>query len=118
MSLANDYIDSTEQSKQAVNYLLEDGYTIDVFRSQTTEVTNAGFDTELSQHTKIETISARIDTKGSKFIGLTDFMDCQKNDIWRYANARDEIMYYRVTDVLPRIGGCQVMMEKYTKWQS
>jgi len=116
MSLINDYLDTTEQSKQAVNYLLQDGYTIDVFRSQTTLVANAGFGSELSQHEKVETISARIDTKGTDFIGLTDYMDCQENDVWRLANARDELMYYRVTKVLPRIGGCQVVLEKYTKW--
>jgi hypothetical protein len=117
MSLSRNFIDQSEQDKQAVNYLLEDGQTIDILRAQTATATNAGFDSELTEHAIIATVLGRIDPKGDKFIGLTDYMDCQKNDIWRKLNVRDEHKYWRVVSVKPRIGGCQVELEEYTKWQ-
>jgi len=94
---------------------LEDGQTIDVFRAQTTETANAGFDTELTNHVKIETILGRIDPKGDKWIGLTDWLDCQVNDIWRMLNVRDDMKWWRVTSVKPRVGGCQVELKHYAK---
>ncbi len=112
---ANDYIDQTEQDKQSVNYLLRDGNTIDVFRSQVGEMDNAGFEQELTNHTKIKTIVGRIDPKGDKWIGLTDWLDCQVNDIWRMLNVRDDMKNWRVTGVKPRIGGCQVELKRYAK---
>ncbi len=114
--VAKRWIDTTEQDKQSVNHLLDDGVKIDVFRSQTTDVANAGFDNELSKLHIINTILGRIDPLGEDYVGLTDYLDCQINDVWRLMNVRDEQLNYRVTDVIPRVGGCQVMLKIYSKW--
>ncbi len=117
MSLARNFVDSTEQHKEAVDYVLDDGETILVYRSQTAVSANAGFDGELSEHQKIVTIKGRIDPKGDSYVGLTDWLDCEVNDVWRKMNVRDEHVYYLVKEVKPRLGGIQVDMERYTKWQ-
>jgi len=117
MSRLDSFIDNTQLDEEAVNYILRDGYTIDVLRSQASESENAGFDRELTPATIVLTVTGRIDPKGDKWIGLTDHLDCQVDDIWRHANVRDEQMHYIVKSVRPRIGGCWAELEVYTKWQ-
>ena len=125
MASLDNFIDRTQQERDALNYVLRDqGRSVAVFR-RGSQAGIAGLTAASAEPEHISTIFVRFDSfrsrrttqsEGARTVltptALVASTDVLEDDLWRSTDLRNHIVWYRVTSVERTQGSCRVMLEE------
>lgn len=124
MSRIKNYVDRDRQEQRAELHILYDrGVSVDVYR-QGVPGANPGFANEVGGLVYLRTINVRIDTYDYNqntdytHLGLTDDLDVQKDDRWKWTTQTGHVTKLRVIDVKlnNKTVNVRLIDERNSKW--